>query len=214
MAGRKGAGPDVGFVIFDMDGVLVRLDRDRRNRCLSSFTGRTPEHFDATIWHSDFELRAEAGEFPTALDYLAEFNRRSGCTLGREQWVEARRQAMTLVPETLEIVRSLSLMVDVAVLTNNGALLRDSLPELAPEIFMAFEGAVHASCEFMARKPDRRVFERILARYAASAGRALLVDDDRSNLQGAKEAGMGAVLFEDPAGLRTRLSELGLHLQG
>lgn len=214
MAGRNGAGTDVGFVIFDMDGVLVRMDRSRRNQCLSSFTGKAPEHFDAMIWHSDFEQRAEAGEFPTALDYLAEFNRRSGCTLGRAQWVEARRQAMTLVPETLEIVRRLRLAVDVAVLTNNGALLRDCLPELAPEIFMAFEGAVHASCEFKARKPDRRVFEGILARYDASAGRTLLVDDDLLNLQGAKEAGMGAVLFKDPASLRAHLSELGLDLQG
>lgn len=210
MAGRNGAGSDIGFVVFDMDGVLVRLDRDRRNRCLSSFTGKAPEHFDATIWHSDFERRAEAGEYPTASAYLAEFNRRSGCALGREQWIEARRQAMTLIPETLEIVRKLRSVAGVAVLTNNGSLLRDSLPGLAPEICSAFPGTVHASCEFMARKPECLVFERILARYAMSPDLALLVDDGPMNVQGAREAGMSAVLFEDPARLQTHLSELGL----
>ncbi|HWQ09907.1 MAG TPA: HAD-IA family hydrolase [Holophaga sp.] len=200
-------------MVFDMDGVLVQLDRDKRNRCLAGFTGRMPEHFDATIWHSDFERRAEAGEFPTAADYLAEFNRRSGCRLGREEWIEARRQAMALIPGTLEIVGKLRRVADVAVLTNNGALLGECLPELVPEICGAFGGAVHASCEFRARKPDRQVFERILARYAVTADRAILVDDDLSNFQGAKDAGMGAILFEHPAGLRACLSELGLDLQ-
>lgn len=53
----------ITFVIFDMDGVLAHLDRDKRLEWLSRTTGKIPEHFNATVWHSDFERSAEAGEY-------------------------------------------------------------------------------------------------------------------------------------------------------
>ena len=212
MGGRNSESTDPGirFVVFDMDGVLVRLDREKRNRCLSGFTGKTPEHFDATIWHSDFERRAEAGEFPTAAAYLSEFNRRSGCALSRTQWIASRRDAMVLIPETLEIARELSTTASIAVLTNNGALLKDSLPELAPELCLRFGDSFHVSCEFRSRKPDRQVFERLLTQHAMLPGEALLIDDDRANVEGAVEAGMRAVLFGNPGELRACLAAHGL----
>jgi glucose-1-phosphatase len=97
MDGRNGQPTGITFVIFDMDGILAHLDQDRRLQWLSKATGKTPEHVNATVWYSDFETGAEAGEHPTAAEYLAEFNRRSGCSLSREQGIEARRQAMTLI---------------------------------------------------------------------------------------------------------------------
>jgi HAD superfamily hydrolase (TIGR01509 family) len=198
------------FVIFDMDGVLAHLDRDRRLQWLARTTGKSPAHFNATVWHSDFEAGAEAGAYPTAAGYLAEFNRRSGCSLSREQWIEARRQAMTLIPETLAIARELRDVAGIALLTNNGSLLRESLPELVPEVCELFGDALYASCEFQARKPDRQVFERLLARHAVAHEQALLIDDDSSNVQGARHAGLHALLFQDPARLREELVWRGL----
>src|SRR5512145_2708885 len=112
---------DIRLVIFDMDGVLAHLDRVRRNQWLARVTGRSPEHFDATIWHSDIEAGAEAGRWPEGADYLAEFNRRSGCRLSREQWIEARRQAMTPIRGTLALAQELRRTVAIALLTNNGS---------------------------------------------------------------------------------------------
>lgn len=199
-------------MIFDMDGVLAHLDRDKRLQWLSRHTGKPPEHFNTTVWHSDFEVGAEAGAYPTAAEYLAEFNRRSGCTLSRAQWIEARRQAMTLMPGTLAIARELRLVARIALLTNNGSLLKAALPELVPEIAALFGDTLHASCEFQARKPDRVVFERLLARYGVAPGQALLIDDEPLNVAGARGAGLHALRFQDPSQLRRDLSELGLSL--
>lgn len=129
-----------------------------------------------------------------------------GCTLSREQWIEARRQAMTLIPETLEIARELRQRARIAMLTNNGSLLKESLPELVPEVCEVFGREMHASFEFNARKPDRLVFDRLLARYAVARDQALLIDDDPLNVQGAQCAGLHALLFQNPAKLREELS--------
>ena len=200
----------VSLVVFDMDGVLATLDRPKRNRWLSEATGRPPGHFDATIWHSDFEPSAETGAYPDPADYLAEFNRRSGCSLTREVWIEARRQAMTPMPGTLALVRELQRRVEVALLTNNGSLLKAGLPELFPEAWALFGDRAHVSCEFGARKPERTVFERLLVRYGMKPCAALLVDDDPANVEGARRAGLQAHRFTDPAALRKELRRRGL----
>jgi putative hydrolase of the HAD superfamily len=199
----------IDLVIFDLDDVLVALDRPRRLRWLAGITGRPPEHFNATIWHSDFERGAEAGAYATGADYLAEFNRRSGCRLTRAQWVEARRQAMTPLPGTLAIARELGRRVRLALLTNNGALLKESLPELAPEVCAVFGEACHASCEFLARKPEPRVYERLVERFRVEPGRALMIDDEPMNIQGAREAGLQALRFQGPVRLRAGLAAYG-----
>jgi putative hydrolase of the HAD superfamily len=200
----------VSLVIFDMDGVLATLDRPRRNRWLSEATGKPPSHFDATIWHSDFESSAEAGAYSDPADYLAEFNRRSGCSLSGEAWIEARRQAMTPLPGILALARELQQVVEVALLTNNGSLLKEGLPELFPEAWAIFGDRAHVSCEFQARKPEARVFHRLLDRYGVVPGQALLIDDDPVNVAGAHAAGLEAILFEDPGSLRQDLRNLGV----
>jgi putative hydrolase of the HAD superfamily len=205
MAGREGSWR-IDLVIFDLDDVLAALDRPRRLRWLAAATGKVPEHFNTTIWHSDFEPAAEAGACPTGAEYLAEFNRRSGCALTREQWVQARRQAMTLDPETLAIARELRARSRIALLTNNSALLKESLPELVPEVWAVFGDGCHASCEFQARKPDPQVYLRLLAHYGTEPARALMVDDDPGNVQGARDAGLHALRFQGEARLREDLA--------
>lgn len=203
------AGVGIDLVIFDLDDVLAALDRPRRLRWLAGATGRPPEHFNATIWHSDFETAAEAGAYPTGEAYLAEFNRRSGCRLTRAQWVEARRQAMTVIPGTLAIARELGRRVRLALLTNNGALLKESLPELVPEVCAVFGPNCHASCEFQSRKPEPRVYERIVSHYGVEPKRALMIDDEPMNVHGAQAAGLKALQFQGPVRLRAGLAAFG-----
>src|SRR5690349_13734553 len=145
---------DIDMVVFDMDGVLAKLDRTRRLRLLSEMTGRDPAALREAIWESDFEASAEAGAYATGAEYLAEFNRRTRSHLRREQWVEARRAAMTLEPETLRIADALRRDCEIAMLTNNGALLHEALPELVPEVYRLFGDRAHASYQFNARKPQ------------------------------------------------------------
>jgi HAD superfamily hydrolase (TIGR01509 family) len=200
----------IQLVIFDMDDVLARLDRVRRLDMLAEMTGKTPAFLHETIWGSDFESGAEAGAYPTGAEYLEEFNHRTGCRLSRADWIRARREAMTPDHEVLDIVATVKELTMVAMLTNNGSLLRASLGEIFPEAVRLFGRRAHASFEFGARKPDPAVFERLLARYAIPAPAAVFIDDAPDFVAGARNAGLHAIRFTDAQTLRGELAKFGL----
>lgn len=202
--------PAPALLITDLDGVLLDFRPDRRLQHLSALTGLPGVQIHAAIWGSSFEPEAEAGAWPTGAAYLAEFNARLGVRVSREDWVEARRRAMTTRPAVLAYFAALARVVPLALLTNNGALLRESLPELVPEVCALFGARLHASCEFGARKPDPDVYRRLLARHGVPPEAAVFVDDSPANVVGARRAGLQAVLYEDLPSLATALAAHGL----
>ena len=203
----------IELVVFDMDGVLAELDRPRRLALLTEMTGKPPGFLQAAIWDSNVEPGAETGAYATGAEYLAEWNRRTGCRLTRAQWVRARREAMTVQHDTVRIAAALFDQCGIAMLTNNGALLYEALPEIFPEMFRVFGSRAHASFQFMARKPQPQVFERLVARYGVPPGRAVFVDDDEEYVAGARQAGLKGILFTGDAELRRRLRAFGFSVK-
>ena len=205
---------EIDLVVFDMDGVLARLDHAHRLARLAELTGKDDAYLQAAIWESDFEIAAESGAYASGAEYLDELNRRAQSALRREQWVQVRREAMSVQPDTLRLAHELSASCEIAMLTNNGALLYEALPEIAPELYALFGKRAHASFQFHARKPQVEVFTRLLERYGVVPARALLVDDDEAFVTGARRAGLHGVVFRGADALRASLTELGLQLPG
>ena len=200
----------IRLVIFDLDEVLVHFRPQRRLDYLSGLTGIAPEILHRAIWGSPFEPDAEAGAYADPDEYLAEFNRRIGYRLSKQQWIMGRRVAMRLRPEVLEVARSLQGQVELALLTNNGSLLKESLPLLVPEICAVFGDRAHASYEFKARKPDVAVYRRLVARYGIPPEQALHIDDNPEFVNGAIAAGVQGIIFRTLPELVDTLSALGL----
>jgi putative hydrolase of the HAD superfamily len=105
----------------------------------------------------------------------------------------------------LRILADVRARTAVALLTNNGALLREALPELVPDICALIPERRHASHEFGARKPEREVFLRLLARYDVDPARALFIDDDPEYVAGAASAGLATLRYSDAAQVRAEL---------
>jgi 2-haloacid dehalogenase len=72
-----------------------------------------------------------------------------------------------------------------------------------------FEGTVVSSDEGIV-KPDPRIFELLLERYALNAGSTLLIDDNLRNVEAAEALGMPTVHFQSPEALREALEQAGL----
>jgi glucose-1-phosphatase len=194
------------LVAFDLDGVLYDFHPARRLACIAELSGKDPAWIKATIWDSDFERSAEAGAFATGEAYLQAFNRLLGFALTREQWVMARRLAMSPRPEMLALLKALQPRVQLAVLTNNGMLLRETLPDLAPELHALLGDHMHVTAAFGVRKPDPLVYTRLVERYGCAPSAALFIDDDQGNVDGARKAGLGGLLFRG-------VEEVGLALR-
>jgi len=197
------------LIIFDLDETLVDFEPARRLEYLANLTGLPSERIHARIWGSDFEPAAEQGAYATGDAYLAEFNARLGLQLTREQWIAARGAAMRVRPKVLELVAELKPHFELALLTNNGALLRESLPVLVPEVCALIDWRLHASCDFGARKPDPAVFTRLVGRYGVAPARALFIDDNADFIAGARRAGLVTLQFDTLEGVRARLQALG-----
>jgi len=66
------------------------------------------------------------------------------------------------------------------------------------------------SCAERMIKPDRKIYEVTVARLGCQPGQAVFMDDRQENINGAKEAGLNAILFKNIEQLKTDLARLGV----
>jgi glucose-1-phosphatase len=198
-------------VIFDMDDVLCRYDLGKRLRALSRLTGKTPRDIRAAIWDSGFEDDADSGGFPDPDNYLSEFGRRIGYRLTREEWVAARREAMTPWPDMLALANSIGAEARLALYSNNGPLTKAEIgalfreaAELFPERYFSFE--------FATKKPDPLSFRKLTATMGLEPEACWFIDDKRSNVTGAKMAGLRGHHFRGFDRLLPEAREMGFSL--
>ena len=175
---------------FDFDKTLYAFDFRMRLPALSLVTGASQYHLAKTWWAGGYEERAEAGEWPSSAEYLAEFERVTGSRLTLENWQEARALASTAIPASVDALRRASTLGTVSLLSNNPSPFAESLPVLAPDVTAIVGENRLVSCQLGVRKPDARIFELALARYGARAEDTFFVDDSADNLEGARALGI------------------------
>lgn len=175
---------------FDFDKTLYAYDFRMRLPALSLVTGASQYHLAKTWWAGGYEVRAEAGEWPTSAEYLAEFERVTKSPLTLENWQEARALASTAIPASVEALRRASALGTVSLLSNNPSPFAESLPLLAPDVTAIVGDNRLVSCELGVRKPAARLFELALAHYDARAEDTFFVDDSAGNIEGARAVGI------------------------
>lgn len=196
-------------VVFDMDDVLCRYDLKGRQAELARLAGSTPEAVHAAIWASGFEDSADAGAFDGP-SYLAAFGQRLGYPLSRDQWLAARAAAMHPDERMLDLVRRLKSRVGIAVLTNNGPLLEESIDEAFPALRPLFGERIYFSASFGAAKPDPAVFTALCSRLGTRPAATFFTDDKPENAAGARAAGLVGHAFTGLSALCAALAEAGL----
>lgn len=203
--------PLVKLVLFDMDDVFCFYDWHRRVRLLSRAGGLPEAAVRAAIWDSGFEDAADRGEIG-ADAYLAGFAMRAGFSLSRSGWAAIRRASMTPFPDMLDLAQALKQQVTIAMLTNNGHLTLEMMPELFPQMLPLFGERLTVSAMFGTHKPDPAVFRLALARLGFAPEETLFIDDKAENAEGAVAAGLIGHHFTGPGPLRADLARLGFSL--
>lgn len=198
----------VSTVLFDMNDVLCRYDRELRIAHLARASGKSPTFVEAAIWGSGYEDRGDSGAID-ADGYLGGFAERLG-GLTLDAWTGALRAALTPLRAALELASAVRRRASVAVLTNNNLLVAREIDAIFPELRPIFGCNIFVSAEFRARKPDPEVYRRCLARLGAAPEAALFVDDSSRNVAGAERTGLSGYLYVDADALAERLREAGL----
>jgi HAD superfamily hydrolase (TIGR01509 family) len=195
-----------------------RLERCRHassfSTCaLSQISGKTPRDIRAAIWDSGFEDDADSGGYPDADVYLAEFSYRIGHTITRQQWIAARRESMIPSSDVLALAQAIGKVSRLAIYTNNGPIVKSSLDELFPEAAAIFRER-YCSYEFGTKKPDPDSFTKLLRKIEISPADTWFIDDKRSNVQGAKLAGLKAHHFRSYEALAKDVKSMGYEIAG
>jgi len=201
---------NVDIVIFDLDDVLCRYDLGARLRALARLSGKTPRDIRAALWDSGFEDAADSGTYQTAEEYLAEFASRLGHPISRDEWIAARRASIQPWPDMLALVREIARHKRVALYTNNGPLMKDGIGQVFPEAAQIFRTDCYFSFEFLTKKPDPESYRRLMQRLGVDAGNAWFTDDKKSNVEGARLAGLRAHHFTSRPAFERKVRELGL----
>lgn len=197
------------LVLFDLDGVLVEYSHARRMAHMGAALDRDPAAIFAALFESGLESRYDAGLLTTDA-YLAELGAMLGCTVDAATWSAARIASMTCTDATCARVASLAGHCEVAVLTNNGLLIPDLLPQAFPQLFPQLEGRVFCSAALGVSKPEPDAFLRVLERLGHAPANALFLDDNRYNVEGARNIGMRAEHVVRPGEFDAILSASGL----
>ncbi|WP_082733675.1 HAD family hydrolase [Polycladidibacter hongkongensis] len=198
---------EIRFLIFDMDEVIYDYDHPKRLQLLAERTGISPQEIHQRVWGGPEEDLSETGIPATGAAYLKQYNQLLGFELSAEEWIQIRHQMMRPRPQMLELLAHLKQRYDLALLTNNGAMLAENLFAIAPELESLFGDKAHASCHFGARKPDPAVYKAICSCYGYEPKNCLFVDDKEENIVGAKAAGLAAILYRSFAQFHGELAE-------
>jgi putative hydrolase of the HAD superfamily len=196
-------------VLFDLDHTLVHYDHALRVRTLAERCGVEPERVMEALTHSGLERDSDLGLFD-AENHARELSRRLGVPLSLGDCIVARAAAMSPIAESVEMAHAVARHARVAILTNNGLMVRDRLHALCPALSPLFDGGVFCSAEFGVGKPDPAIFLRSAERLGLPPSAILFIDDKVANAEAASGVGMDALHYGGPQALRISLRERGL----
>jgi putative hydrolase of the HAD superfamily len=202
---------EISTVLFDADGVLQRaLPGWLENLAALVPAGRAEEFVTEVMTAERLPLRGE-GSFP---DELAKVLARWNVTTPLGE-VLANWARIEVFPDVLDVVRRLRDAGIGCYLATNQHAFRTAYMRANLGYDELFDDEFY-SCELGLAKPDPAYFTTILDRIGRSGPDTLFVDDNPSNVDGARAAGLHAEYFPPEAGavvLRELLSRYAVPLR-
>ncbi len=197
------------IVVFDLGGVLIDWDPRHLYRKLFAGDEAAMEHFLATVCTHEWHRHHDAGRsFAEGARVLKEVHP------DKAELIDAygmRQDEMMagVIPGTLKILRELrDREVPLYALSNwpaeGFALARERFD------FLGWFGGVVISGEIGAIKPQPRIYQVLLERFAIDPLSTVFIDDVEANAAAARAFGIHGIHFTDPAALRADLVTLGL----
>ncbi len=203
------ANPGRSIVVFDLGGVLIDWDPRHLYRKLFAGDEAAMEHFLATVctheWHRHHDAGRSLAEgvrtlkdlHPDKAELIDAFGTRQGEMLAGS------------IAGAVEILKELrDRDVPLYALSNWPA---ETFPLARQRFdFLGWFRGILVSGEIGAIKPEPRIYEVLLDRFAIDPLSAVFIDDVAVNAAAARAFGIHAIHFTTPAALRAELVALGL----
>ena len=132
----------------------------------------------------------------TEHEAIQEYHSRLGLEIASlENMASIVRESLTLLPGSIELVKSLHPTHDLYALTDNTNEIMVYLRKRY-DFWPLFKGVV-VSANVGHLKPSPEIFQHLLKTYQLIPQETLFIDDMARNVQGAKEVGIEAIVFSN-----------------
>lgn len=196
-------------VVFDFGGVLMDWDPRYLYRRYFGDDREAMEGFFTEVGFAEWNRLFDAGRpFAEGITELARRfpARRELIRAYDERWEETLAGP---IRPTVAILGDLRRAGHKLYALSNWSAEKFGLVRSKHEFFSWFDEIV-ISGEVGLIKPDRRIFEALLARIGRAASECLFVDDAESNIAAAQDMGFRTIHFRSPDQLRMELTRSGL----
>jgi len=197
------------IVVFDLGGVLIDWDPRHLYRKLFADDTAAMEDFLATVCTREWHRHHDAGRsFAEGARILKDQHPDKAALIDA---FGARQDEMMAGPiaGTIEILEQLRDRGTPLYGLSNWPVEGFALARERFDFLGWFRGIV-ISGEIGAIKPQPRIYEALLERFAIDPRSAVFIDDVEVNAAAARPFGMHAIHFTDPTALRAELVALGL----
>ena len=199
--------PEIKAVIFDLGNVLVNYDVEKAAKRFSAASGLTPREIWKRFFLSRFEQAFTRGEISTR-----EFHRIACKTLGvsislatfSHYWNDIFWENPGMERLLVRIKRHYPLYL----ISNTNALHYNHIKKHF-KLLRHFDRKF-PSHEVGARKPDLRIYRRVLGKIGLRSEETVFIDDMKSFIKGARKVGMYAIRFKGRPALLKSLRKLGI----
>jgi 2-haloacid dehalogenase len=197
------------IVVFDLGGVLIDWDPRHLYRKLFAGDDAAMEHFLANVCTHDWNRYQDSGRSFAEGARLLKAEHPGRAELIDAYFARFDEMMPGPIAGTIDILAELrDRGTPLYGLTNFSA--ETYRPTYERFEFLGWFRGILVSGEVGLIKPDPRIVELLIERFAIDPRRAVYIDDVEANVIAARPFGIHAIHFTTPAALRSELAALGL----
>jgi putative hydrolase of the HAD superfamily len=179
-------------IVFDLGNVILGFGNTLILSRLSRLTSVPPEEFLRFIFKDDLESRFDCG-MVSPEDFFRTVQERFALPVTYEEFKQLFCDIFTPVPGMEQLVRSLKKDYRLSLLSNTNALHFEFAQKKFPVIDEF--GHFFLSYELGMRKPDRKIFQKVIDYYGCAPQEIMYTDDISEYVAAAQGLGIHAVRF-------------------
>ncbi len=192
-------------VIFDLGGVVINFNNSPYYKYLSKESGLSLEIVRHTI--DDITLP----DFEKGRLTLKQFKKNTAKKLGIKQdkikWLEFYKETVKFNYDVLELLKELHKEYITGYLSNVDISRYLYTVKIIDMSIFDFR---FASCYLKLRKPDIRIYKKLIKELKLTPDEIVFIDDREENVDSAVRAGIHGITFKNRRTLDIELSRLGL----
>ncbi|MEM7454677.1 MAG: HAD family phosphatase [Planctomycetota bacterium] len=203
--------PETEFIFFDLGNVITFFDRDLAFNQIAEISGASADRVRAVLMDDGLQNRYETGEV-SSQEFFDEFCSATGTSPEMSELLFAGSNMFSLNFRIVPLLAQLRAVgYPIGILSNTCPAHWDYVCERFTMVGRAFSTTV-LSFESRSMKPDGGIYKDAIEAAGCQPEKIFFTDDLQANVDGAKDAGIDAVLFESASALCIELQKRGIRI--